>query len=228
MLKDKVDEPKKKVLVVEEIESPEESESQESISVDKAPEVVENTEGSNDSKKNDDIKYVSNTNTDEIDDYERPNYLWIIVPTALLVGALVGGLITYFSGISRLDTNTDAAATPTPVATTSPSVDSEPTTAPVSNLKKDELKIQILNGSGVSGAAGKAKTLLEGLGYKNIDAGNASSSDFATTEVAIKDTKKEYLDAILKDLSKNYEASEAAKPLAATSKYDLVITLGKK
>jgi ABC-type transport system substrate-binding protein len=157
---------------------------------------------------------------------EKTNYLWIIIPIALLVGALVGGLITYFSGLSKLNTETP---TPTPVATAEPtSVEPTPTASPSSTLKRDVLKVQVLNGSGVSGAANKAKALLETAGYKNVDTGNASMNDLTQTEVAVKDIKKEYLDLIVKDLAKSYDATEAAKPLVVTSKYDIVITLGKK
>lgn len=158
------------------------------------------------------------------DEEPKTNYLFIIVPVALLVGALVGGLITYFSGLSRLG---EAEKTPSPVPVVV-ETEATPQASPSSTLKRDELKVQVLNGSGVSGAAGKAKSLLESLGYKNVEVGNASVSNLAQTEVAILDTKKEFLDMIIKDLSANYEAVGASKPLATTSKFDLVITIGKK
>lgn len=210
MPKEEKSEPKKKMVVVEEIEE----EKKEDAEVIEAPK--------EEAKINkDEINPDSEINSES---FEKTNYLWIIIPTALLIGALVGGLITYFSGISKLNPE----STPTPVVTIQPTIQPTPTASPSSTLKKDVLKIQILNGSGVSGAASKAKTLLEGLGYKEIDTGNASMSDLAQTEIAIKDTKKEYLDLIIKDLSKSYTAIEASKALVSTSKYDLVITLGKK
>lgn len=210
MPKEEKSEPKKKMVVVEEIEE----EKKEDAEVIEAPK--------EEAKINkDEINPDSEINSES---FEKTNYLWIIIPTALLIGALVGGLITYFSGISKLNPE----STPTPVVTIQPTIQPTPTASPSSTLKKDVLKIQILNGSGVSGAASKAKTLLEGLGYKEIDTGNANMSDLAQTEIAIKDTKKEYLDLIIKDLSKSYTAIEASKALVSTSKYDLVITLGKK
>ena len=159
------------------------------------------------------------------EEVEKSNYLWIIIPTALLIGALVGGLITYFSGLSRLQV---ADQTPSPVPSVEPMVTSTPVASPSSTIKREDLKVQVLNGSGISGEAGKAKTLLEGLGYKNVDTGNASSSDYAQTEISIKTTSKDALATVIKDLSTKYSAVEASKPLVVTSKYDLVITLGKK
>lgn len=221
MPKDKVSEsePKKKMVVVEEVEVEETpTENQEIV----AEEKVEEKETKVDSPK---VEQVQEVVEDE-DNEDKPNYLWIIVPTALLVGALVGGLITYFSGVSN---QTTVEVTPTPVATTAPqNGGTEPTATPSSTLKRDSLKVQVLNGSGVSGLAGKVKTMLEGLGYKGVVAGNASSSDFEKTEVAIKESKKEYLDLVIKDLSSDYEAVEAEKALPANSSYDVVITVGKK
>lgn len=208
----KKEDAKKKVVVVEEVTDTVEELKKDEASEDvKTPEVVKSVEP---------VETVEPV----ADEFEKPNYLWIIVPTALLVGALVGGLITYFSGLSRLE---EADRTPSPVPTV---VETEPTptASPSSTFKRDGLKLQVLNGSGVSGAAGKAKTLLEGLGYKDVDTGNASSSNFVKTEVSVKESAKEYLDLVIKDLSKEYEATAAAKVLSNTSKYDIVITLGQK
>lgn len=205
----KKEDPKKKVVVVEEVDNTAEEIRKENISEElHTPEVAKPIET---------VELVA-------DEFEKPNYLWIIVPTALLVGALVGGLITYFSGLSRLG---EADRTPSPVPTVV-EIEPTPTASPSSTLKRDGLKLQVLNGSGVSGAAGKAKTLLEGLGYKDVDTGNASSSNFAKTEVSVKESAKEYLDLVIKDLSKEYEATAATKVLSNTSKYDIVITLGQK
>ena len=206
MPKEEKSEPKKKMVVVEEVPDVEE----------KTP--VEVTEKSK-------IEQVAAPVEVIEEEVEKTNYLWIIIPTALLIGALVGGLITYFSGISKLNTN---MVTPSPVATTEPVAESTPSATPASTIKREDLKVQVLNGSGISGEAGKAKTLLEGLGYKNVDTGNASSSDFAQTEISIKTTSKDALSTLIKDLSTKYSAVEASKPLVITSKFDIIVTLGKK
>lgn len=206
MSKDLKEEQKKKMVVVEEVSDIEE----------KSP--IEVTEKSK-------IEQVAAPVEVIEEEVEKTNYLWIIIPTALLVGALVGGLITYFSGISKLDIN---SPTPSPIATTEPVVESTPSATPASTIKREDLKVQVLNGSGISGEASKAKTLLEGLGYKNVDTGNASSSDFAQTEISIKVASKDALATVIKDLSSKYSAVEASKPLVITSKFDIIVTLGKK
>ena len=212
------EEPKKKVVVVEEIETVDESPKHEET------DVVESVEA----KKVEPVEdpQIVEQEIEPIEEYDKPNYLWIIVPTALLVGALVGGLITYFSGIANL--NNPSTESPTPVATTISENKETPIASNAPAVKRDEIKVQVLNGSGVSGAAGKAKTLLEGLGYSGVDTGNASSSSFVSTEVAVKESAKEFLDLVIKDLSKDYTATAAAKVLPTSSTYDIVITLGAK
>lgn len=206
MPKEEKSEPKKKMVVVEEVPDVEE----------KTP--VEVTEKSKIEQVTTPVEVIE-------EEVEKTNYLWIIIPTALLIGALVGGLITYFSGLSRLQV---ADQTPSPVPSIEPVVTSTPVASPSSTIKREDLKVQVLNGSGISGEAGKAKTLLEGLGYKNVDTGNASSSDFAQTEISIKTTNKDALATVIKDLSTKYSAVEASKPLVITSKFDIIVTLGKK
>lgn len=81
--------------------------------------------------------------------------------------------------------------------------------SPTSNLKtssirKEEIKIKVLNGSGVKGQAAKMKDLLEKLGFKDIEIGSADDPQ-EVTEVKFGseisgDIKKE----IRELLEKNY------------------------
>jgi hypothetical protein len=212
MPKDIKEEPKKKMVVVEEVEVKDE----EAPEVQEVPVIVET--------KAEDIQVALNQEPDS-EFVEKTNYLWIIVPTALLVGALVGGLITYFSGISKLNV---PEATTTPVPTVEPVETVTPKPEAKTEVKRDTIKVQVLNGSGTAGLAGKAKTYLEGLGYVGVVAGNAPTSDFEETVIAVKDTKKELLDVVKADLSKNYQVAKDTEVLPASSKYDFVVTLGSK
>lgn len=208
MPKDIKEEPKKKMVVVEEVPVATEGIEIKETSVDPISEVA----------PKDELNPI-------VEEPEKTNYLWIIIPTALLVGALVGGLITYFSGISKLDVPEPTAS---PIATVEPVVSSTPKPETKTDVKRETIKLQVLNGSGTSGLAGKAKTYLEGLGYVGVVAGNAPSSDFEETAIAVKDTKKEFLETVKADLSKNYQVAKETEVLSASSKYDFVITLGRK
>ena len=210
----KKEEPKKKVVVVEEVEM-----NDEPVVVEESPKEEAKTETPVQNVEKEQVF------TDDLEEFEKPNYLWIIIPTALLVGALVGGLITYFSGISALSVS---KASPSPVASSVPDTESTPAPEPKSDVDRSEVKLQVLNGSGVSGLAGKAKTYLEGLGYKDVTVGNASVSNLTETTIAVKKDKESLLDTVTSDLSKNYKVAADSETLPASSKYDFVITLGSK
>ncbi len=210
MPKDKAD---KKIMVVEEV-------------AEEAPEVVSEAKVENNTPKIEDSnpqESVQEYDTEE--DVEKVNYLWIIVPTALLIGALAGGFITYFSGISKISTEV-AVATSVPSAVSKPT--SSPVASPKSEINREDVKIQVLNGSGISGLAGKAKTMLEDLGYKGVVTGNAEVSNLVETTISYKETMSNALEQIKKDLGGKYKLSEKEEVLPSTSKYDFVITLGNK
>lgn len=218
-IKEESKEPKKKMVVIEEVveESPIEKEKEVSSAV---TEVIADKEEVSSTQS-----AVTEVVTDE-EEVEKSNYLWIIIPTALLIGALVGGLITYFSGLSKLSV---VNSTPIPVASPIvPVVIPTSTPIPKSDIDRSAIKLQVLNGSGVSGLAGKAKAYLETLGYKDVVAGNASISNVTETMISLKADKKDLLEQLTADLSKNYKVAEKTETLSASSKYDFVITLGSK
>ena len=116
----------------------------------------------------------------------------------------------------------------------SPPVDSDPSPTPTSQptatptplaVNSEELKVQILNGSGVAGAAGKAAQILEELGYQDIDTGNASSYDYDSTQIAT--DKSEIFDLLTKDLSGEYSLEEDQKKIDQDSEFDVIVTIGK-
>jgi len=147
---------------------------------------------------------------------------WIIIGTFAVLGVVAGGVGIYWQNKSP----TKPAALPTP--TSEQTVSSSPSPTSEVQLKKQGLTIQILNGSGVTGAAKTAQDYLEGLGYSVSAVGNASSSSYTSTQISIKDAKKDYLTQLKKDLSAQYTLVETSDSLEDNSKYDAVIILGTK
>lgn len=141
---------------------------------------------------------------------------WIIIGTFAVLGVVAGGIGVYLQNRSSF------AITPSP--TPKEVVETSPT--PAVQLDKKSLQIQILNGSGVTGAAKAAQDYLEGLGYTVSAVGNASSSSYTSTQISIKDSKKDYLPTLKKDLSGQYSVADTADSLEDNSKYDVVIVLG--
>lgn len=115
-----------------------------------------------------------------------------------------------------------------PKVTTSPKPTSFMTTQPSPTIKpfdKSLVKIQILNGSGIEGQAGKLSNILQSKGYKNIATGNATDSGKLTSVVYSKsvsvDIPKDIADSLKKDFP-NITLQEATQ----SAEFDVVITTG--
>lgn len=164
---------------------------------------------------------LSEENSDEKD--SKVNTVWVILLALFIIVSLVGGGILVFrAGVEK--GKLEAGGTPN--ETFSPTETASPSAAP--SVKREDLKIQVLNGTGKAGVAATAQEYLEGLGYKNVEIGNASSSDFTETEISIKDSKKDYLETLKSDLAENYTVSSEIKTLSSTNEFDTTVTIGSK
>ncbi len=92
---------------------------------------------------------------------------------------------------------------------------------------KDEIRIQVLNGSGVSGQASRVRNLLANINYSQIDIGNADSQDFKKTTVRLSSNISEELKAELQsELETLFESVEFEADLDSEN-FDIVITTGQ-
>jgi hypothetical protein len=108
--------------------------------------------------------------------------------------------------------------TPTPSAPAKKSSDT--------SLNRSSLKIQVLNGSGISGAAGKMSATLNDLGYTNVTTGNADAFDHEDISISVKSTKANFLELLEKDLSDSYTIGDTDSKLVS-DQYDAVIIIGQ-
>jgi len=221
----------KKVVVVEEVSDESVSENigeqnpqnqdKESETKNKQSETESTIEKISDEKQDTNNFEVLETKSEEIN---LGRLMWIIIPTTLLVGALAGGIITYFSGISSIQPENSPTPLSTPIS--EPETEQPEENADKTEIKREELKIQVLNGSGIAGAAGKAADFLESLGYKDVKTGNAEKSDYENVYLSIKKEKESYKELLIGDLEKEYTLSDETETLEASSSYDVVIILG--
>ena len=107
------------------------------------------------------------------------------------------------------------------VATVSPTV-IPPSPTPTPSFKKEEIKIKILNGSGVRGKATEIKDLLKAKGYADIVTGNADNFDFKVTEIQVKKDKSQLGNMIATDL-KDYISSPKISVLDDKETADAVL-----
>ncbi len=94
-------------------------------------------------------------------------------------------------------------------------------------LKREDLKIRVENGAGVSGLAAKTKEFLEGLGYVVDEPATADNTTKATILTFKKDAPEGYRDLVSNDVKSKFpeiKISEESLPDDVT--YDLLIIVG--
>ena len=115
-------------------------------------------------------------------------------------------------------------------ASLSPTPEVSPT--PIAGLKRTEIKIKVLNGTGSKGVAAAGKEYLEGLGYADVATGNAKRSDYTKTEVVLGKDKAAYWSLLKEDLAKKYTLADGFTTddelLAASGGYDALVIIGEE
>ncbi len=152
----------------------------------------------------------------------RSIFVWAMI--MLVIALVIGGALVLFTG------KTNRAPQLAPVQpTTAPTAVATPTATPTPvAMDKDALKVQVLNGGGKTGAAGKMKELLTTKGYKVANTGNTEEYTFEKSEVHVKPALSANLTEITDDLKEDYTVGESAADLPADSTYDVQIIVGKE
>ncbi|NMB56724.1 LytR C-terminal domain-containing protein [Candidatus Beckwithbacteria bacterium] len=148
-----------------------------------------------------------------------------------LMAVVVGGVAVFggYYGYNKLTNKTNQTPIQAPMETkaqNTPVPTATPTPTPTVSLDKSAITIQILNGSGTKGIAGKIQVKLENAEFENIKTGNADNFNYKLTTI---DYKADYEDAvapIINALAPTYEAKKGDQ-LDESAKYDIIITIGK-
>lgn len=146
---------------------------------------------------------------------------WIFIFLGLLI--LGGAGIFFFASQSA---NPEPTPTPSfgviPVDDYTPEPISTPTPEPVA---KEDVTIEILNGTGIAGEAGYLQGKLKELDYEKIEVGNAPSTDNTDTTVTFKkDLSTTVVDEIKKELEEIYK--NVVVKTSSTQESDIVIVTG--
>ena len=147
---------------------------------------------------------------------------WLIIFIILLI---LGGAGIYFFTKSA----DEPIATPTPAFNVTP-IENKATSTPVATkspepVKKDEVSIEIQNGTGITGEAKLLSDKLKTLGYSDITAGNAPSTDNTETTVTfLKTLSQTVQDELKKELESFYKTVNVKT--STTQKSDVVVITG--
>lgn len=95
-------------------------------------------------------------------------------------------------------------------------------------IVKADLKLNVRNGSGVAGAALRGESFLKNLGYSVVSSGNAENFNYKGLTIRVKNSKKEYLEILEKDLKTNYfNLSSSSSDLEEDSSFDALVIIGR-
>jgi len=201
---------------------------QETVEKQTPKEDVESTR-SNESASSDE-SWLNEVKADDIEESSKggKKKIFVFFLVFVLMGALVGGGFYYYK------TNIDKSL---PVKVDRVGEVVTPTDdeiLPVEKPEEEEIDaslyaINILNGSGMPGEAGKVSDLLESLGFEDINTGNADSYDYIETEISLKEDSPEGLyDLVKETLEDSYIVSRSKTDLDEKSTYDVVVIVGSK
>lgn len=169
---------------------------------------------------------------DGIEQKTKPDILRFVLIGLIVLGGLslvIGGFLVYQKAIKNKELIIESENKPTPPLEEEVQEETPTSTpTPSINLKRSDLKIKVLNGSGVPGSAGKLASFLKDLGYQTPTTGNADSYDYSSTVIKIKESKKDYLPMLKEDLSEKYNFPEETESLDEEDDYDVVIIVGKE
>lgn len=148
--------------------------------------------------------------------------LFLVFLFGLVIGAgLIGGIFYYKMKMEGLPKTASVKETPK-----AEEKKEESTPAPTpTQVSLAELKVLILNGSGIKGEAKRVEDLIKKDGFEKTETGNADSYNYTDTVVYLKDNVDgsvyEKLGKILSDLSLKKDVLEKDSP------YDIKIIIGK-
>jgi hypothetical protein len=135
---------------------------------------------------------------------KKPMVAFIVV--LLIIAGVIAGL--FFLGRNQGSDQDGISAAPTDrVSVPTIEVDPTPTVEPTPDLDRVDLSIEVLNGSGATGAAGDMADTLRELGYKISSTGNADRSDYKGITINISEKNKEFITLLEADLKEAAGAS---------------------
>lgn len=156
----------------------------------------------------------------------------IVTVVVVLVGMVIGGFFVYQNAMSEANQPPEIVVTEEPIATPLPdsTPDSESTDSgqlqPETEIDVATLLVEVLNGSGIPGAAGDLASDLETAGFEDIDTGNADQYDYEETVVSVKPGQDEVYTLVLEAIQDNYEVIQG-DDLDEDSDFDVQVIVGQ-
>jgi hypothetical protein len=170
-------------------------------------------------------------------------FVYVVIFIVIVAGFFLAR--SFFSGPKKQTQVSEITPTPTeyqfptdtPAPSISPSEETKETPTPTSKaanpvdqstgLDRSTISVEVQNGSGETGVAGKGADTLKGFGYKISSTGNADNFDYQGVTVKVKSTKANFLALLKKDLGFSYTVESATADLSSDSTSDALVIIGK-
>lgn len=143
----------------------------------------------------------------------------LLIVIAVLIIAAIGAGVWFIFSEPEVDDDFIATTSPTPVTSEStPTPTQEP-------IERSEIRIQVLNGTGIGGQAASTQEELEDLGYEDIEIGNADNQDFEAMSITFdEDVPQGVRDEIVSAFEEIFEEVDSEE--SELSDFDVVIITG--
>lgn len=178
-------------------------------------------------------QFQVNKDSDQIDPElsgeEKKNMrkqLILLSLSLLLLAGAIGYFLLWSETIPSPWFKKPESLNPKPTIIIVPSITSQPSPTVNPLTDKSAIKIQILNGSGIEGQAGKLSNLLKEAGYNNVTTGNTDNLGQRTTIIYNKSVPEDMLSDIT-DAMKNDFPDPTLQEASESAEFDIIITTGK-
>jgi len=148
---------------------------------------------------------------------------WLFI-FLIVAGLVIGGFFYYKSKVAGGSPFGGTAKAPT----STPALQPTATPTPSEEVKLDSYKVNIMNGAGIPGEAGKVQALLEKSGFKDFNTGNADNYNYTVTEVTLKKGVPEAVFNAIKEALGEYNVVNQEETLSEDSDFDVEIIIGTK
>ena len=155
----------------------------------------------------------------------------IVFILAIISGIVAGGIYYYQTNITKSDVDTGVAIKEEETAVVEETATEEVTQESTESAEIDysQITVNILNGSGIPGEAGRVSDLLSELEFSTPDTANADSYDYVETVVSSKeDVDESVIDSVTEILGATYMIEVSDENLDSDYDYDIEITVGSK
>ena len=151
----------------------------------------------------------------------------LLIVGILVLVAILGFVI--YKGATKKSGDVSSEATPvedltTPSDTTVQTFTPAPSATPSAKIDRSKVKIQIQNGTGITGEAAYLQTQLSSLGYTNIKVGNSDATVTTTTATFASTLDSGVVTELTQKLNTIYQSVNT--DTSASSTFDVVIVTG--